>query len=85
MLPSKSRLYEEVNRAKMDVGSVLEFGHDYAWTLRQWLATFLEIKTNLAALNYSPYFLRAWEFYLSMCIAGFESKRTDVVQVEIRN
>jgi cyclopropane-fatty-acyl-phospholipid synthase len=85
MLPSKSRLYEEVNRAKMDVGSVLEFGHDYAWTLRQWLGTFLEIKTSLIALNYSPYFLRAWEFYLSMCIAGFESKRTDVVQVEIIN
>jgi cyclopropane-fatty-acyl-phospholipid synthase len=83
MLPSKNRFYNEVNNAKMDVASVLEFGQDYAWTLKQWLNAFVDVRNNLTNLNYSPYFLRAWEFYLSMCIAGFETKRTDVVQFEI--
>jgi cyclopropane-fatty-acyl-phospholipid synthase len=83
MLPSKNRFYNEVNNAKMDVASVLEFGQDYAWTLKQWLNAFVDVRNKLTNLNYSPYFLRAWEFYLSMCIAGFETKRTDVVQFEI--
>ena len=85
MLPSMKRFCEEAQKARLNVDSVLEFGDDYAWTLRQWLSNFIEIKDKLLSMNHSISFLRAWEFYLNMCIAGFESKRTNVMQVEISN
>lgn len=83
MLPSKKRFFDEVRDADLSVLSFFEFGLDYAWTLRQWRKNFFEIKDKLLAMNYTPAFIRAWDFYLSMCIAGFESGRTNVMQVEI--
>ena len=85
MLPSKGIFCSGVNKAKMDVGTIFEFGHDYAWTLRQWRENFMASKESLMAMNYPITFLRAWDFYLSICIAGFDSKRTNVAQIEIIN
>jgi cyclopropane fatty-acyl-phospholipid synthase-like methyltransferase len=42
-------------------------------------------KDKLLALNYSEEFLRAWDFYLSISIAGFLCGRTNVIQAEIFN
>ena len=83
MLPSKEIFCQKVRDAKMGIGRVFEFGQEYAWTLRQWLHNFLSVKETLIKMNYNQSFLRNWEFYLSMCISGFESKKTNVMQVEI--
>ncbi len=85
MLASKERFCLEASRAKLGIGSILEFGHDYAWTLEQWYNNFMAIRDKLIADNYSPVFLRAWEFYLSFSIAGFNSGKTNVMQVELIN
>jgi cyclopropane-fatty-acyl-phospholipid synthase len=85
MLPSKESFCEQAARAKLGVGNILEFGHDYAWTLEQWYKNFMAIRDKLIADNYSPVFLRAWEFYLSFSIAGFNSGKTNVMQVELLN
>lgn len=85
MLPSNSVFCANVNKAKMDVGSMFEFGQDYAWTLRQWRENFMAATDMLTKMDFSLPFLRAWDFYLSMCIAGFESKRTNVAQFELIN
>ena len=37
----------------------------------------------LKELGFDEKFIRKWRFYLAYCIAGFGSKRTDVVQFEM--
>ncbi len=85
MLPSKSVFCNEVRKAKLETTNIFEFGNDYAWTLEQWQKNFKLNKDKLVDMNYSEAFLRAWEFYLSLSIAGFKSAKTNVMQVEISN
>ncbi len=85
MLPSPARFCSDVNNAKLDIVDIFEFGYDYAWTLREWHRNFLANINQLKSMDYSDNFLRAWEFYLSISVAGFESGRTNVMQVEIAN
>ena len=83
MLPSKSIFTEEANKVGLSVSSMFEFGQDYAWTLQEWYKNFQSCKNVLISKNYSNKFLRAWEFYLQICVAGFASEKTNVMQVEL--
>lgn len=83
ILPTKDRFCNEARKAGLEVASVLEFGQDYAWTLRTWLKNLQQIEPLLTAKGHSPSFLKAWNLYLTMCIAAFESKNTNVMQVEL--
>ena len=85
MLPSKTAFCNEVKKAKLDVGEIFEFGNDYAWTLDQWRTKFNLQKEQLIKMGYSVAFLRSWEFYFCISIAGFNSGRTNVMQVELIN
>lgn len=85
LVPSKQRFIEEVKKAKMKTENIIEFGEDYAWTLKSWLKNFQAIKPQLVNQNYPSSFLRSWEFYLHFCIAAFELKKTNVMQIEIFN
>jgi cyclopropane-fatty-acyl-phospholipid synthase len=84
MLPSKKRFCEDAKKAGLSVVDIFEFGYDYAWTLREWHKNFKNKMEELSKI-YPIDFLRAWEFYLSISVAGFESGRTNVMQVEIVN
>ncbi|MBL0338185.1 MAG: class I SAM-dependent methyltransferase [Rhodospirillaceae bacterium] len=83
ILPSKQRFVEEAQKAGFLVKSLLEFGKDYAWTLRQWLKNFKAARPRIKNMGYEEPFLRSWEFYLHMALAGFKVGRTDVIQVEL--
>jgi len=85
MLPSKKRFKEEVEKANMELGEVFEFGLDYAWTLRNWKENIAKVKDALIGMGYSRKFLRGWDFYLDISIAGFESGKVSVMQAEIIN
>jgi len=83
MLPSKKIFQDYAWKAQLKVTDIFEFGQDYAWTLRQWLHHFSQHQEALLHMGYSKHFLRAWEFYLSLSIAGFASGRTNVMQAEL--
>lgn len=83
MLPSKSIFAKEAAKVGLSVSSMFEFGQDYAWTLKEWYKNFQHSKDILISKNYSTKFLRAWEFYLQICVAGFASEKTNVMQVEL--
>ena len=85
LLPSKKIFCQYAKKYNLRVNEVFEFGQDYAWTLRQWLKNFKSIEGKLIKSGYSPQFIRSWEFYLGLCIAGFETQRTNVVQFELIN
>jgi cyclopropane-fatty-acyl-phospholipid synthase len=80
MLASPSRFVGVASALGLEVDALLSFGHDYAETLRRWLAAF---DTNIEAVRaqgFSQKFIRCWRFYLAYCAAGFASETTDVAQ-----
>ncbi len=83
MLPSRSRFVDEVRRAGLAVIDQHHFGHDYAESLRRWRRQFLQKATQLEMLGFDRAFQRLWQFYFCYCEAGFDSLRTDVMQIEL--
>ncbi|SCK16910.1 cyclopropane-fatty-acyl-phospholipid synthase family protein [Vogesella sp. LIG4] len=84
MLPSPTRLEQEIRRAGLHLADRHSFGADYARTLREWLARFQRALPEIRRQGFDDSFIRLWQFYLYYCIAGFEAGRTDVCQLEIR-
>lgn len=85
MLISKNKFKELAQQSGFEIKSLFEFGQDYVWTLNQWLKNFTLVEDKLLANGYKQQFLRAWEFYLAICIASFATERTNVMQVELQS
>lgn len=83
MLPSPSRFREEAAKAGLRVQDEFHFGKDYARTLDIWLHNFDAQKPAVKAMGFDDGFIRLWRFYLAACIAGFNTGRTSVMQVEM--
>ncbi len=84
MLPSKSRLREEVGRAGLAFRDQITFGESYSVTLRRWHEVFNARWSRVAALGFDNRFRRMWNFYLTSCAASFRSGNCDVVQVTLQ-
>lgn len=84
VLPSKSKIRDLAKSNNLEVKSEMAFGSDYARTLKIWLDSFDKQASKIKDLGFDENFFRMWRFYLSYCIAGFLSKRTDVVQFELQ-
>jgi len=87
MLPSPTRLREEISKAGLVLGEQNWFGCDYAETLRRWQAEFQVKWDKIAGLQtqYDTRFKRLWEFYLGYCEVGFDAGFTDVGQIVIQH
>jgi cyclopropane-fatty-acyl-phospholipid synthase len=83
MLPSPSRLREEIGRAGLTLVEQVWFGRDYGETLRRWRADFVANWEKIAGIQpqYDKRFKRLWEFYLGYCEVGFDAGFTDVGQI----
>jgi cyclopropane-fatty-acyl-phospholipid synthase len=83
MLPSKAVFVKQAQKAGLSVNDVHEFGLDYAWTLREWLKRFDAVTPVLLEQGYQESFINMWRFYFYYCIAGFETERINVMQIEL--
>jgi cyclopropane-fatty-acyl-phospholipid synthase len=83
MLPSVSKFKEKAALSGLKAGDEFLFGKDYAQTLRLWLQTFDAKIDEIKAQGFDERFIRLWRFYLAGCAAGFETGRTNVMQVEL--
>lgn len=81
MLPSPSKLDEAIGAAGLSQTSKIRFGQDYATTLAQWHAQFVDAWQEISRLGFDDRFYKLWRFYLSYCEAGFRAGATDVVQI----
>ncbi|WP_337875391.1 cyclopropane-fatty-acyl-phospholipid synthase family protein [Elioraea sp.] len=82
MLPSPSRLRDEVTRAGLAWLSDSWFGASYAETLRRWNESFQAAWPRIAATGrYDARFKRLWEYYLAYCETGFRAGWTDVGRI----
>ncbi|MEM9437157.1 MAG: cyclopropane-fatty-acyl-phospholipid synthase family protein [Pseudomonadota bacterium] len=83
MLPSRSVLRAQVEKAGLDVVRSIEFGESYSQTLRRWHDTFNEKWDQVSALGFDDRFRRMWNFYLTSCASTFHFKNCDVTQITI--
>jgi len=83
VLPSKTAIRELAKSHGFKINDEFCFGQDYSKTLTIWLKNFDAKYDQIKSLGFSDEFIRKWRFYLCYCIAGFNSKRTDVVQFEL--
>jgi cyclopropane-fatty-acyl-phospholipid synthase len=80
LLPSPGAFRAAAARAGLKVVNELEFGTDYAITLRRWREAFLAQDRAVRALGFDTRFMRIWEFYLAYCEAAFAHGNTSVMQ-----
>jgi cyclopropane-fatty-acyl-phospholipid synthase len=83
-LPSPSQFRAAAERAGLQVVDQFRFGRDYAQTLREWRAAFVQQQARVQQLGFDARFMRTWEFYLAYCEAAFDEGNTDVVQFTLR-
>ena len=83
MLPCEKVLQKIIARSSLRITEIFRFGKDYAKTLRVWLNNFNQQHTQVKALGFDDKFIRLWQFYLSLCSAGFEHGRINVIQLEL--
>ena len=85
LLPSPSAFRSAAAAAGLAVVDELDFGLDYAETLRRWRARFLDAEGPVRRLGFDTRFMRIWEFYLAYCEAAFETGNTSVMQFTLQH
>lgn len=85
MLPSVQKLFEHANLAGLKMQTHREFGLDYAKTLKHWTQRFEQAWNEGRIKGFDNGFRKLWLFYLSYCAAGFDTRRTDVVHLQLEN
>ncbi|WP_296761714.1 cyclopropane-fatty-acyl-phospholipid synthase family protein [Sediminimonas sp.] len=83
MLPARSALMEQIERAGLRFSHSVEFGESYSQTLRRWHDNFNDQWGRIAEMGFDDRFRRMWNFYLTSCAATFHSGNCDVTQITI--
>ena len=84
LLPSPSEFRKAAAAAGLKVVNELDFGGDYAETLKRWRASFLSQDLRVRKLGFDTRFMRIWEFYLGYCEAAFATGNTSVMQFTLQ-
>jgi cyclopropane-fatty-acyl-phospholipid synthase len=84
LLPSPAEFRKAAAGAGLRVMGELDFGLDYAETLRRWRERFLSVEGPVRRLGFDSRFMRIWEFYLAYCEAAFATGNTSVMQFTLQ-
>ena len=84
LLPSPSAFRAAATAAGLRIVGELDFGLDYAETLKRWRARFLAAEGPVRQLGFDTRFMRIWEFYLGYCEAAFAAHNTSVMQFTLQ-
>jgi cyclopropane-fatty-acyl-phospholipid synthase len=84
LLPSPSAFRAAAAQAGLSVVNELDFGLDYARTLRHWRDAYMGQEGPLSKLGFDARFHRIWEFYLAYCEAAFAAGNTSVMQFTLQ-
>lgn len=78
MLPTLNAIQEYLRKNGFQGINHIDFGLDYARTLKEWDQVFTSNLTAFKELGYGEDFLRMWHFYLNYCEGAFVSGQIDV-------
>ncbi len=77
-LDRTNRVVEQATGMRLD--DVVDFGADYARTLRMWRGRFNAGIATVRSMGFDDRFVRTWNYYLAYCEAAFAWKCIGVVQ-----
>lgn len=80
MLPSPSVFEQQALKAGLHMQGRLDFGPDYAETLRRWRSAFESSLDSVRNQGFDDAFIRLWRLYLCYCEAGFDEGSIGVSQ-----
>jgi cyclopropane-fatty-acyl-phospholipid synthase len=81
-LPSISVISDSVARVTdMRMYALEEMSQHYVKTLQAWRAKFWQNISEVRLLGFDERFVRMWDYYLQYCIAAFEERQVNVVQI----
>jgi len=83
MLPTLRHIKEMFSRQDLRITDIYPFGQDYGQTLKQWQERFTKAWPEIQAQGFDGRFFRQWMYYLCYCEVGFNTGRTDVVQIRV--
>lgn len=81
LLSNQEIINRFTEQTDMVVKQLVDYGYDYAHTLRDWRQAFFEQREAIEALGYDEAFMRLWDFYFCYCEGGFLERSIGVVQV----
>lgn len=82
LLSNQEITQQFTQQTDMVVKSLIDYGYDYAQTLRDWRHAFMAHLEDIRAMGYDEAFIRLWQFYFCYCEAGFLERTIGVVQVK---
>ena len=81
-IPSVNALHDAfATRTDMRLLDHHDIGLDYAETLAQWRARFLDARDEVQAMGFDDAFLRLWDYYFAYCEGGFRERVLGDVQM----
>jgi cyclopropane-fatty-acyl-phospholipid synthase len=84
-LPSISILSQHIaDNSDLVIENLDDIGLDYAKTLNDWRANFLESWSDLTSLGYDETFKRLWLYYFAYCEGAFLERSTSAVHLVAR-
>ncbi|MEM8688841.1 MAG: cyclopropane-fatty-acyl-phospholipid synthase family protein [Pseudomonadota bacterium] len=78
MLPTVPILEDQAEKAGFTAETMVEFGPDYAETLKRWRGAFEAQWPTIARQGFDARFQRMWRYYLCYCEAAFTEGLTSV-------
>jgi len=82
-LPSLKSLKKLSSNSGLVIDSQKLYGEHYSNTLQKWRKSFLNSWEQISRQGFNLNFKNMWDFYLSYCQAGFNSKNIDLIQFSL--
>ena len=82
LLPSLERVSRVLaGHTSLTIAGVTDIGPHYGPTLATWKSRFLENRQEIMSMGFDEDFIRTWEYYFSICQAGFNQRHLRDLQI----
>jgi cyclopropane-fatty-acyl-phospholipid synthase len=82
LLPSLDRITSVLGaHTSLAIAGIRDIGPHYGPTLAAWKRRFLENREDITAMGFDENFIRTWEYYFSICQAGFNQRHIRNLQI----
>ncbi len=85
VLPSLAAIESSLEGTGLLLTGVRDIRDSYALTLRTWRERFFEHIHEVREMGFDDRFIRMWDYYLSICEAGFRTGMTQDLQITLEN
>ncbi|WP_028573790.1 DUF1365 family protein [Desulfonatronovibrio hydrogenovorans] len=82
LLPSLERITRVLaGHTSLSIAGIRDIGLHYVPTLEAWKKRFLDNRQDIMAMGFDEEFFKTWEYYFSICQAGFKQRHIRDLQI----